>query len=90
MGMSFKPLWKLLLDRNMKKTDLKTAAHISSPTLAKLSKNRPVDSSTIEKICAALSCQPGDIMEYIPPPRYPAAELSGPEPPEGAALSSMK
>ena len=68
MGISFKPLWKLLLDRSMKKTDLKTAANISSPTLAKLSKNRPVDSRTIEKICAALSCQPGEIMEYAPLP----------------------
>ena len=66
MGISFKPLWKLLVDRDMKKTDLKAAANISSPTLAKLSKNRPIDSRTIEKICAALSCQPGDIMEYIP------------------------
>jgi DNA-binding Xre family transcriptional regulator len=66
MGISFKPLWKLLLNRNMKKTDLKAAANISSPTLAKLSKNRPVDSRTIEKLCAALSCQPGEIMEYAP------------------------
>lgn len=66
MGISFKPLWKLLVDRNMKKTDLKTAANISAPTLAKLSKSRPVDSRTIEKICAALACQPGEIMEYVP------------------------
>ena len=66
MGISFKPLWKLLVDKDMKKTDLKTTANISAPTLAKLSKNQPVDSRTIEKICAALSCQPGEIMEYIP------------------------
>ena len=66
MGISFKPLWKVLVERDMKKTDLKTAANISSPTLAKLSKNQCVDSRTIEKICAALSCQPGEIMEYVP------------------------
>jgi DNA-binding Xre family transcriptional regulator len=67
MGISFRPLWKVLVDRDMKKIDLKTAANISSPTLAKLAKNQNVDISTVVKICAALSCQPGEIMEYIPP-----------------------
>jgi DNA-binding Xre family transcriptional regulator len=66
MGISYKPLWKLLVDKGMKKTDLMKAAGLSSPTLAKLSKNRPIDGRTLEKICAALSCQPGEVIEYVP------------------------
>jgi DNA-binding Xre family transcriptional regulator len=68
MGISYLPLLKLLLDKGMKKTDLLIAAKLSSPTLAKLSKNKPIDGRTIEKLCKALSCQPGDIMTYIPDP----------------------
>ena len=65
MGISFKPLWKLLIDRGMKKTDLLKSAGLSPPTLAKLTKNKPIDSRTLEKICAALQCQPGDVIEYV-------------------------
>ena len=50
----------------MKKTDLLTVADISSPTLAKLSKGQAVNSEIIERICAVLNCEPGDIMEFIP------------------------
>jgi len=50
----------------MKKTDLLKSAGLSPPTLAKLSKNKPIDSRTLDKICAALQCQPGDVIEYIP------------------------
>lgn len=53
--------------RNVGKTYLLHV--ISSPTLAKLSKNENVDMSTINKICEFLKCQPGDIMEYIPDPK---------------------
>ena len=66
MGISFKPLWILLINKGMKKTDLLAAANLSPPTLAKLSKNKPIDTRTLEKICAALHCQPGDVIEYIP------------------------
>lgn len=66
MGINFKPLWKLLIDKGMKKTDLLEIAGLSPPTLAKLSKNKPIDSRTLEKICAALKCQPGDVIEYMP------------------------
>jgi len=65
LGISFKPLWKLLIDRGMKKTDLLKSAGLSPPTLAKLTKNKPIDSRTLEKICAALQCQPGDVIEYV-------------------------
>jgi DNA-binding Xre family transcriptional regulator len=66
MGLSYKPLWRLLLDREMKKTDLKKVAGISSPTLARLSKNKPVEGRILERICAGLSCQPGEVIEYVP------------------------
>jgi len=61
--LSFGKLWILLENRGMKKTDLKEI--ISGNTLAKLGKNETVSSAVIEKICAFLDCQPGDIMEYI-------------------------
>lgn len=59
-------LFDLLARRGYKKTDLINLAGISSPTLAKLSKGDNVNTEVISKICAALDCQPGDIMEYIP------------------------
>ncbi len=59
-------LFDLLLRRGLKKTDLSTLAGLSSPTLAKLSKGAVITSETIDRICRALNCQPGDIMEYIP------------------------
>jgi DNA-binding Xre family transcriptional regulator len=49
----------------MKKTDLYTVAEISPPTLAKLSKDMPVDGKVLERLCASLKCQPGDLIEYI-------------------------
>lgn len=49
-------LWKLLLDKGMKKTDLKTEAGISSNVLAKLGKNEYVSMETMEKLCTSLDC----------------------------------
>jgi len=66
MGISYRPLWIQLAQKSMKKTDLCAIAGISSPTLAKLSKNQPVDGKVLERICATLQCQPGDVIEYIP------------------------
>ena len=66
MGISYKPLWKLLIDKGLKKTDLLDKIPISPSTLAKLSKNQTVDGKIIEKLCAYFNCQPGDIMEYVP------------------------
>ena len=60
--LSYSKLWNLLELRGMKKTDLKQI--MSSATLAKLSKNEPISSVVIEKICRFLKCQPGDIMSY--------------------------
>jgi len=66
MGISYKPLWVQLAQKGMKKTDLYKIADISSPTLAKMSKNLPVDGKVLERICSALKCQPGEVIEYIP------------------------
>lgn len=59
-------LFDLLNRRGLKKTDLIQLADISSPTLAKLSKGDTITTEVISKICTALQCQPGDIMEWIP------------------------
>jgi len=66
MGISYRPLWVQLAQKGMKKTDLYIIANLSSPTLAKLSKKKPVDGKILERICAALQCQPGEVIEYVP------------------------
>ncbi len=63
MPIRYYKLFDMLNRRGMKKTDLLTLAHISSPTLAKLAKGETVTTEIIDKICVALDCQPGDIME---------------------------
>lgn len=63
---SYKPFLKLLIDRELKKQDVMELANISKATLAKMNKNEYVALEVIDKICAALNCQPADIMEYIP------------------------
>lgn len=65
MSISYKKLWKILIDKNMNKTQLKDKAKISSNAVAKLGKNEPVSLETLEKICAILSCDIGDIMQFV-------------------------
>lgn len=64
MGISYNGLWKLLIDKNMKKMDLVEEIGISSSTLAKLSKGEPVSLSVLEKLCEKLDCDFGDIINY--------------------------
>ncbi|MDO5592037.1 MAG: helix-turn-helix transcriptional regulator [Bacillota bacterium] len=66
MAVKYIRLWKLLLDKGMKKTDLKTEAGISSNVLAKLGKNEYVSMETMEKLCTSLDCNIEDIMEFNP------------------------
>lgn len=66
MKMSYKKLWKLLIDREMKKTDLRKLAGISSSSLAKLGKDENVTTEVLVKICTALNCDTSDIMEIVP------------------------
>ncbi|HPX99663.1 MAG TPA: helix-turn-helix transcriptional regulator [Bacteroidaceae bacterium] len=62
---SYKKLWKLLIDKDMKKKDLCKAAGISSSSIVKLSKNENVTTGVLVKICKALNCDIGDIMEVV-------------------------
>jgi putative transcriptional regulator len=62
---SYKPLHKLLIDREIKKQDLQVMIGASSSTMAKLSKNQYVSLEVIDKICAALDCQPSDLIEHV-------------------------
>lgn len=66
MALSYNKLWKLLIDKNIKKLELRDMAAISNNTLAKLGKNEPVAMTVLEKICSALNCNIGDIVDYIP------------------------
>ncbi len=66
MSVSYNKLWKLLIDKGMNKTELRIAAGISSGTLAKLGKNESVTTDVLARICRALSCDIGDIMEVLP------------------------
>lgn len=60
---SYKKLWKLLIDRDMKKKDLQKISGVSSTSITKLAKNENVNTEIIQKICTALGCDVSDIME---------------------------
>ena len=66
MKVSYKRLWKLLIDKDMKKKDLEKVAHISTYTINKLNRGDNVNTDTLVKICSALNCSIEDIMEVIP------------------------
>lgn len=66
MAISYKKLWKILIDKDMKKKDLCAAAGISHTSMAKLGKNENVTTDILLKVCHALNCDIGDIMEVIP------------------------
>ena len=63
MYIDYSKLWKLMIDKNISKTDLMEITGLSSRIIAKLSKNQTVTTDTIARICAALSCDVGDMME---------------------------
>lgn len=63
MIFSYKKLWKLLIDRDIKRKELCTMAGISSATLAKMSKGESVTTDSLLKICVTLQCDISDIME---------------------------
>lgn len=65
MAISYNRMWKLLIDKNMKRKDLKEQADVSQNVMAKLSKNQSVNMETLEKICRTLNCNIGDIVEFV-------------------------
>jgi putative transcriptional regulator len=65
MAISYKKLWKLLIDKDMKKKDLQKVAGISSASITKLGKNENVNTEILQKICIALQCDISDIMVMV-------------------------
>ena len=65
MAFCYKKLWKLLIDRDMTRADLRQATGISTATLARLSKGEDVRTSVLLRICTALECNVGDIMDVV-------------------------
>lgn len=66
MAVSYKKLWKILIDKDMKKKDLQKAAGVSWASITKLSKGENVSMEILIKICKALERDIGDIMELVP------------------------
>ena len=64
MPVSYDKLWKMLIDKKMNRTDLKDAAGISFNVLAKMGRNEFVSIESLYKVCTALNCDVGDIMEF--------------------------
>ena len=65
MSICYKKLWKLLIERDMKKKDLQRVAGISAASITKLGKNENISTEIIQKICMALQCDVSDIMEMV-------------------------
>lgn len=66
MAISYKKLWKLLIDKDMRKKDLRALTGVSTTTMSRLSKDENVSTEMISKICCVLNCDVGDIMEFVP------------------------
>ncbi|ARB66867.1 helix-turn-helix domain-containing protein [Moraxella catarrhalis] len=62
MSLNYNNLWKLLIDKDLKRTDLINLADISSNVLARMGKNEPVSLESLEKICIALDCSIQDVL----------------------------
>lgn len=66
MAVSYKRLWKLLIDKDMRKKDLAVAAGISTYTISKMGKGENITTNVLYKICTALNCSIGEVIEFIP------------------------
>ena len=66
MAVSYKKLWKLLIDKDIKKKDLSAKAGVSPATITKMGKGGHVTTEVLVKICSALNCKVEDIMELVP------------------------
>ena len=64
MVINYNKLWKILIDKKLSKTDLKSLAGVSSNVIAKLGREESVSLDSLNKICSALNCGIGDIMEF--------------------------
>lgn len=68
MIVSYKKLWKLLIDKDMMKKDLQKEAKISWATITKMSRGETVSTEVLMKICKVLNCNIGDVMDFIDTP----------------------
>ena len=66
MAISYKPLWKLLIDRNMKKKDLIALSGVSQSSVSKMGRGENVNTDILNLICLSLNCSIADIVEVIP------------------------
>ena len=66
MAVSYKRLWKLLIDKDMRKKDLEEQANVSHYTVSKMYRGENITIDMLERICTALNCTPDDVMEFIP------------------------
>ena len=66
MGISYNKLWKMLIDKNISKTELTHLAGITTNAMAKLGRNEDVRVNTLEKLCTSLDCKLDDIVEFVP------------------------
>ena len=66
MALCYKKLWKLLIDRNMKKKDLHHVTGIAPATIAKMSRDESVTAAVLDKICTSLKCDISDVVEIVP------------------------
>ena len=66
MNVNYNKLWKLMIDKNLKKKDLTAMAGISTNAMAKMGKGKNVSTEVLGKICAALDCKIEDIVEFLP------------------------
>ncbi len=66
MAVSYNRLWKLLVDKKMSKADLRKTSGVSPNTMTKLRRDEPVMLNVLDKICETLSCNYGDVMDYVP------------------------
>ncbi|KPU43456.1 MULTISPECIES: helix-turn-helix domain-containing protein [Bacillota] len=65
MSVSYKKLWKLIIDKDLKKSDVRKLANVSASTFSKMSKNEYVALEVIERICNVLECDIGDVVEVV-------------------------
>ena len=66
MAISYNKLWKFLIDKKMSQSELRKAANIAPNTMTKLRRDEPVNMTILERTCAVLKCDFGDIVEFIP------------------------
>ena len=65
MAVSYNKLWKILIDKGMRKEDLRLQAGLTTNVIAKLGRNENVNTEALAKICKVLDCNVGDIMDFI-------------------------